>query len=207
MGVLKRGDKGSKVKQMQSLLQKSGAKPTVKPTGTFCPLTEQAVKDFQKRNKLKADGIVGNGTLEMLQDAQEKDVKWTVKDTNKPRQELDKIIAQRTRYDTWVDDEQKRLIGTKDKKINVLRKKFDDAGKMFYDKAFELRDALYAVVRLKREFDYAKTKQQQRELLDKAKDQFAQAEKLNTAAEKLKKKSDTADIALMLELQPLFDAA
>lgn len=207
MGVLKRGDKGSKVKQMQTLLQKTGAKPSVKPTGTFCPLTEQAVKDFQKRNKLKVDGIVGKGTMEMLEDALEKDVKWTVKDANKPRLALDKIIAERTRYDTWVDNEQKRLIGTKDKKVNVVRRKYDGAGKMFYDKAFELRDALYTVIRLKREFDYAKTKQERKRIHDEAKDAYAQAEKLNVAAEKLKKKFDTADFALMMELQPLLDAA
>ncbi|MEM1428280.1 MAG: peptidoglycan-binding protein [Pseudomonadota bacterium] len=207
MGVLKRGDKGSKVKQMQTLLQKSGAKPSIKPTGTFCPLTEQAVKDFQKKNKLKIDGIVGKATMGALEGAGEKPVKWTVKDVAKARKDLDHVIARETRAETHVDDWQRKLIGTKDKKINVLRQKYDVANKAFFEKAFEFRDALAEIAQAKREFDYAKSNEDRQRLLDLAKSRFSDSEKFNKAAEKLRLKAEAAHFALMMELGPMMDAA
>jgi N-acetylmuramoyl-L-alanine amidase len=58
--TLKKGDKGGDVKQLQKLI---GAKVD----GDFGPATEKAVKLFQTKNKLKADGIVGAKTWEALQ--------------------------------------------------------------------------------------------------------------------------------------------
>jgi murein L,D-transpeptidase YcbB/YkuD len=54
--VLRRGSKGEWVKKMQKVL---GATPD----GDFGPGTERAVKAWQEKNGLKADGIVGPKTL------------------------------------------------------------------------------------------------------------------------------------------------
>ena len=57
--VLKLGSKGNEVKLLQEKLN-------LKADGIFGPLTEEAVKDFQRSNSLKVDGIVGTNTLSKL---------------------------------------------------------------------------------------------------------------------------------------------
>ena len=57
--LLKRGDNNEDVKKLQ---QKLG----LEPVGNFGPKTEDAVKAFQLKNGLTADGIVGNGTWNKL---------------------------------------------------------------------------------------------------------------------------------------------
>lgn len=57
--LLKRGDNNEDVKKLQ---QKLG----LEPIGNFGPKTEDAVKAFQLKNGLTADGIVGNGTWNKL---------------------------------------------------------------------------------------------------------------------------------------------
>ena len=53
--LLKRGDNNENVKKLQ---QKLG----LEPVGNYGPKTEDAVKAFQSKNGLTADGIVGDGT-------------------------------------------------------------------------------------------------------------------------------------------------
>ena len=57
--LLKRGDNNDNVKKLQ---QKLG----LEPIGNFGPKTEDAVKAFQSKNGLTADGIVGDGTWNKL---------------------------------------------------------------------------------------------------------------------------------------------
>ena len=57
--VLKLGSRGNEVKLLQEKLN-------LKTDGIFGPLTEEAVKDFQRSNGLEVDGIVGNNTLSKL---------------------------------------------------------------------------------------------------------------------------------------------
>ena len=57
-------DKGDGVVAIQKLLVRNGA--DLKFDGDFGPVTEQAVKDFQRNNKLTEDGIVGVRTLNAL---------------------------------------------------------------------------------------------------------------------------------------------
>lgn len=57
--VLKLGSKGNEVKALQEKLN-------LKADGIFGPLTEEAVKDFQRSNGLEVDGIVGANTLSKL---------------------------------------------------------------------------------------------------------------------------------------------
>lgn len=64
--ILRRGMRGNDVRELQSKLQSLGY--NVGPIdGIFGPLTEKAVMQFQKDNKLKVDGIVGPQTYEMLE--------------------------------------------------------------------------------------------------------------------------------------------
>lgn len=60
----KLGDKGEEVKQIQRVLNTFGHELTI--DGTFGKVTERAVIDFQKRAKLKADGIVEAKTIAKL---------------------------------------------------------------------------------------------------------------------------------------------
>ncbi|HHW02085.1 MAG TPA: peptidoglycan-binding protein [Thermoanaerobacterales bacterium] len=64
--ILRRGMRGDDVRELQSKLQSLGY--NVGPIdGIFGPLTEKAVKQFQKDNGLKVDGIVGPQTYDMLE--------------------------------------------------------------------------------------------------------------------------------------------
>jgi len=62
--TFKQGDKGNKVKEIQQKLNKFGYKLYL--DGDFGRLTLYAVMDFQMRNKLPKDGIVGDLTLKKL---------------------------------------------------------------------------------------------------------------------------------------------
>lgn len=57
--ILKLGSRGNEVKVLQEKLN-------LKADGIFGPLTEEAVKDFQRSNSLEVDGIVGANTLSKL---------------------------------------------------------------------------------------------------------------------------------------------
>lgn len=64
MAVIKQGDKGSAVKELQKLLVNIGYQ--IKPDGDFGSGTLSAVKAFQTSQGLKPDGVVGNATLAKL---------------------------------------------------------------------------------------------------------------------------------------------
>ncbi len=63
--TLRRGDEGADVKVIQDVLVKKGA-GAIKTDGKFGPGTEAAVKDFQRRNGLTADGAIGPETRKKL---------------------------------------------------------------------------------------------------------------------------------------------
>lgn len=64
MSVLRKGDRGTNVKELQQLLSKAGF--NVGDDGTFGLKTEMAVKQFQAKQNLHVDGIVGRRTLAAL---------------------------------------------------------------------------------------------------------------------------------------------
>ena len=66
--TLRRGDKNSTVKELQNLLNDKTSH-TLVADGDFGRKTEDAVKDFQKANRLGADGIVGKNTWKALDGA------------------------------------------------------------------------------------------------------------------------------------------
>lgn len=57
--ILKRGSKGSEVRELQAMLG-------IGQDGIFGVYTEKAVKEFQLKNGLDADGIVGTRTWDVL---------------------------------------------------------------------------------------------------------------------------------------------
>lgn len=65
---LKLGDQGSDVQEIQRMLRKLKFY-RAKLDGEYGPYTEKAVKDFQSKQSIKADGIVGSSTLTALQRA------------------------------------------------------------------------------------------------------------------------------------------
>ncbi len=60
----KRGSRGEIVRQIQKALAGAGLRVIV--DGNFGPITEEAVREFQIKKGLKADGIVGPATLALL---------------------------------------------------------------------------------------------------------------------------------------------
>jgi peptidoglycan hydrolase-like protein with peptidoglycan-binding domain len=80
--TLRYGSKGSAVKTMQKALITLGYDLGA-ADGIFGRGTEKAVKQFQKNNKLKADGLAGNATLKLLY-KQEAAAKPTAKPTATP---------------------------------------------------------------------------------------------------------------------------
>ena len=82
--VLRRGDRGDKVKLLQQELNRVGANLTA--DGIFGLATERAVRDFQKRVGLVADGIFGDKTAAVLdgqpfpESLQQNDLEWAAKE-------------------------------------------------------------------------------------------------------------------------------
>jgi hypothetical protein len=62
--VLRRGDKGAEVLELQQLLVNAGYQ--LKPDGDFGPTTEKFVRAVQTKNNLVADGIAGPKTIKIL---------------------------------------------------------------------------------------------------------------------------------------------
>ncbi len=62
---LRKGDRGGEVKTLQCLL-KTHHNAEVDVDGVFGNGTREAVREFQKKNGLSADGVVGSKTLEKL---------------------------------------------------------------------------------------------------------------------------------------------
>lgn len=63
--ILKKGSKGTDVKELQRALKELGYNVGV-ADGDFGPATERQVEKFQEANDLFTDGIVGKGTLEVM---------------------------------------------------------------------------------------------------------------------------------------------
>ena len=66
MVLTKKGSKGPAVKELQIKLNKAGTKPKLAVDGLFGPLTDKAVRKYQGKNGLKADGKAGEYTLATL---------------------------------------------------------------------------------------------------------------------------------------------
>ena len=78
MELYKKGSRGEDVKQIQKAL--AGAGLAVIADGIYGQNTEDAVREFQKQNGLKADGVVGPATLAKLIPCRWKKSKRTIKE-------------------------------------------------------------------------------------------------------------------------------
>ncbi len=69
-GDLRVGSQGEAVTRLQTRLQALGYLPAnYQPTGTFDPITQVAVENFQRIHNLPADGLVGPATRDLLYSA------------------------------------------------------------------------------------------------------------------------------------------
>jgi len=91
MSLLKKGSKGSAVKDLQAKLNKADPKPKppLKEDGIFGPLTDKAVRNYQKKNGLAVDGKVGPYTLATIKNSG-KLPEMTVRDYNKQTETFQK---------------------------------------------------------------------------------------------------------------------
>ncbi len=62
--TLRRGDKGSDVRRLQDILKRKGLRVDI--DGRYGKSTLAAVRDFQRKQGLKADGVAGPATLRAL---------------------------------------------------------------------------------------------------------------------------------------------
>lgn len=100
MAVIKQGDKGKKVKELQEKLNKSKrAGKALKVDGIFGPKTLEGVKKFQKASYCKVDGLVGPKTMGALDSKPIKGELQTLffqsgafKQVGTKKTEIDKII-------------------------------------------------------------------------------------------------------------------
>ena len=82
--VLKRGDNGDEVESLQHELNRVGA--NLVPDGDYGPATERAVRAFQKRIGMVADGVFGDKTAAALEGhpfpetLQQKDLEWAAQE-------------------------------------------------------------------------------------------------------------------------------
>lgn len=83
--ALRLGMSGSKVKDVQRALRKLGYLSSRQVSGYYDDTTEEAVKLFQKRNGLTADGAVGSKTLAKLESGDARRAPATPSPTPKPR--------------------------------------------------------------------------------------------------------------------------
>ena len=64
--ILKQGNNGPEVQELQQLLNRSGANPPLETDGKFGPKTEQALRQFQQTSGIKVDGKFGPQSLGSL---------------------------------------------------------------------------------------------------------------------------------------------
>jgi peptidoglycan hydrolase-like protein with peptidoglycan-binding domain len=60
--TLRKGDEGEWVRTLQILLNQNNTDPPLEPDGKFGPLTDRAVREYQRGNGLTVDSIVGKLT-------------------------------------------------------------------------------------------------------------------------------------------------
>lgn len=88
MKTVRKGSKGANVKAVQKVLNKSGARPALSVDGVFGNKTETALKAYQKKHKLKVDGIAGEVSLGVL--GLGPDVtRWPLPDPQPTRRDVD----------------------------------------------------------------------------------------------------------------------
>lgn len=104
--ALRRGSVGEDVKALQTALDALGynlGKPGI--DGIIGPITERAIKEFQKANGLIADGVVGSSTLKALEEANSKvdDVEKNVSDLKTDCADLIDVLTKKSGRELLLD--------------------------------------------------------------------------------------------------------
>jgi hypothetical protein len=102
--MIKKGDKGANVVEIQQLLN-------IKADGDFGNITENAVKDFQRKNNLTVDGVVGNITLSKLREQK------TI--TEQPNNLPNNFVYPEPKFKPLTQNQLKELFGTFPYTINA----------------------------------------------------------------------------------------
>ena len=126
MANLSKGAKGKTVTQLQKALNKKGAKPKLKEDGIFGPLTDAAVRSYQKKNKMKVDGVVGPLTgFSLGIFSRPKSLDWPVPEFEKTHKFLSEVEGELdSEMHTYLDALRAAIKGSDDtKKALIARAK------------------------------------------------------------------------------------
>ena len=91
--LLKKGDSGSSVKELQTLLDDNGFWTYYTITDYFGDITEIAVRDFQFSKQIKVDGLVGNTTYSCLMDGVKNDIMLKKGDRGEKVKEVQQMLG------------------------------------------------------------------------------------------------------------------
>ena len=118
-GEVKSGDDGAIITTIQSRLMELGYMDSDEPTQHFGPLTQSALKNFQRHNGLDDDGICGQGTYDMLMNAEAKVYVMQLGDTGP-----DVEGVQQRLYELGYLDNKSNIQGTFGEKTETAAKEF-----------------------------------------------------------------------------------
>ena len=91
--LLKKGDSGPDVKELQTLLDDNGFWTYHTITDYFGDITETAVKNFQFSKQIKVDGLVGNTTYSCLMDGVKNDIMLKKGDRGEQVKEVQQMLG------------------------------------------------------------------------------------------------------------------
>lgn len=190
MTTFKKGAKGSPIKKLQEQLNKNGAKPKLNISGVFDDKMLDAVKTFQKKSKLKVDGILGPNTQASL-DAKGKAPKWPLKDVKRPIEQLKGKLHDATK--AWMELAVVMGDNMKNKDVKFAYRNFKIAVETYKEFLHNFIAELQRVEDLQFEFNLKlKGKpHEQAVAIDEAQRAYNKAMKMNKIAEKLKRRFDT----------------
>ena len=118
-GEVKSGDNGAMITTIQSRLMELGYMDSDEPTEHFGPLTQSALKNFQRHNGLGDDGICGQETYDMLMNPEAKVYVMQLGDTGP-----DVEGVQQRLYELGYLDNKANIQGTFGEKTEAAAKEF-----------------------------------------------------------------------------------
>lgn len=186
MRALKKGAKGAPVKKAQEMLNKAGARPKVNVNGVFDDAMLTAVKAFQKKNKLKVDGVVGDNTMTAMESGG-KAPKWGVKDVSRGVKQL--TAKKKELNDSRIEIATIAGKHYKNKDIKSAYRLFNISAETYAKYLHQFTKKLERIEELKTDFErYLKGKPHEQKLAeDEAQDLFKESQKMNKIALKLER--------------------
>ena len=186
MANLSKGAKGKPVAQLQKALNKRGAKPKLKEDSSFGPLTDTALRTFQKKNKMKPDGIAGpNTSFALGLGSRPKSLKWPIKNFD-PSKEL-KLVGADIKE---VDDDFKKY-------VNILKAALadnDSLKKALIDRAKMLAERKKIVGKIGAELMKDGNQMLKLQQASEKSNNFSEIKEMYKQAEEIYSRIDDADI-------------